>query len=121
MAIKEAKYSRTFISQTDKIDSSIPRNATWEDYQELSKEDLEIRREIEKKFKFRSDGDRYEGFDGKILYLYSITNNLISSDGSKNIEYQTEVSIKKAGAENDISFPSDLERFLMKKKFKQLK
>ncbi|MEK6827573.1 MAG: hypothetical protein AABX99_03770 [Nanoarchaeota archaeon] len=121
MAIKEVRYFKTFISQTDKTDMSMHGSSTWEDYQELNEEDRQIRREIEKAFKFRSDGDRYEGFDGKILYLYSITENLSSKEDSANVEYQTKILIRKAGAENDISFPSDLERFLMRKKFEKLK
>jgi len=121
MAIKSTVFTRTFTSQTDKIESPSLRIPPWEDYKKINDEDQQIRREIERAFKFRPEGDRYEGFDGKILYSYSITDNLISQEDSKNIEYQTRVLIRKAGAENDISFPSDLERFLMKKKFKELK
>ncbi len=121
MAIGHSKYSRTFTSQTEKTDISSHGSSEWEDYQEISEEDKEIRKEINEKFGFDLKENAGRGFDGKVLYFYRISDNLCSlEESSQNIEYQTKISLQKAGNKKDLSSWSDLEKFLIKNGFKQL-
>jgi hypothetical protein len=122
MVVKETKYSRTFISQTKgEIEEDIfPRGINGFP-QIINEEDEKIRKETIRLFAFE-EVNRYggEGFDGKIWYSWRINGEPIKVS-EKNIEYQTEVIVKKAGAENEICFWSDLEKFLIKNDFKELK
>jgi len=123
MVVNIKKYSKDFISQTEKEDVSEQESQVWKNYQVTNQEDKEIRREIKEKFGFHCNSDNEgEGFDGQILYYYQIKDNLgLLKEGSTNIQYQTAVFIKRALAINDLLLWSDLERFLISKKFKELK
>jgi len=122
MAVKKTSYSRNFISRTDQNEIHYYEHPILENHQDISEEDEKMREEIKKRFGFFDRENGGEGFDGKILYSYRIEDTLDSlKESSENVEYQTTIFIKKAGTENEISLPSDLERFLMKSKFKQLK
>ena len=122
MAIKNASYVRTFISQTDEVDTSMHGSPTWEDYQKICDEDSRLRQEIANGFAFNEERKYFEGFDGKILYSFAIRDNVSSlKNDSKNAEYETKIFIKKAGDEKDLESWSDLEKFLIKNGFNKLK
>jgi hypothetical protein len=127
MAINSAQYFRTFISKTNKRNiSSLRGSQEWEEYQEISEEDSKIRKEIFDKFTFQFDWKIKigEGFDGKILYSYTVITKDLDSvkENSQNVEYQTRILVKKAGDECLLEEDrSDLEKFLMKNNFKKLK
>jgi hypothetical protein len=121
MAVTEEIYSKSFLSRTDQVDISRHGSAEWKDYQTISEEDEKIRNKLVEKFGFHynSEGEIGEGFDGKIWYRWKIEDNVNSlKDDSKNAEYQTEVLVRKTGAENKICFLSDLEKFLIENNFK---
>ena len=128
MAIKEVRYSRTFLSKTDQTDTSYHGSPTYVDYQEISEEDKKIRKEAEREFgfevrhsKFGSSKEMF-GFDGTMQYFFSFSGHPPEKeDRSKNILYQTEVYIRKAGSSENVAHnvdsASDLELFLINNKF----
>lgn len=121
MAVKRTGYSRTFISKTEQTDTSMHGSPTWEDYQTINDKDKEIREEIIRQFAFHQKEREYEGFDGKIWYSWIMPTPGQVGEGSQNIEYQIKISIQKTGNEKDLESWSDLEKFLIKNGFNELK
>ncbi len=125
MAIKNTKYSKTFISETRQEDISIHGSAIWKYHQGVSEEDTEFRQRVMDTFAFEYDGEHKEGkgFDGRILYSFEFygTPHTDKKDSKKNVEYQAEACIKKAGDEKELDSWTDLEKFLVKNGFKQVK
>ena len=125
MTTKEITYFRTFNSRTNKMDISHHGSPEWEDFQDNSLEDIRIRREIEEKFALFNLGDskypKYNGFDGRHQYVFMINKGTSRKSSSENQKYTTEIKIQKAGAEKDLIKICDLERFLLREKFKPQK
>ena len=121
MAVKRTSYSRTFISKTEQTDTSMHGSPTWEDYQAINDNDREIREDLIRQFAFHQKGREYEGFDGKMLYSWIMPTPGQVGEGSQNIEYKIKISIQKTGDEKDLESWSDLEKFLVKNGFNELK
>jgi hypothetical protein len=124
MVVKSAVYSKTFISQTKGgIEEDIFPIGITKLPQIINEEDEKIRKELSSRFGFdETNKQGGEGSDGKIIYSWKINDNVHSlKEDSKNAEYQTTVHVRKAGAENEVSFWSDLEKYLIANNFKELK
>lgn len=124
MAVKEVKYSRTFLSKTTEVDVGGHHKSEWASAQGLNDEDANIRDQIQQMFEFDREGGGMRGsdlktfgFDGKIQYSYRISGHPREEDPLKSIPYQSEVYIRKAGSIDTLDNPSDLERFLIENKF----
>lgn len=120
MNLKKSRYTKTYISETDVEDVSPHGSPHYEDVQTQNEKDKRIRKEIEKTFVFNEFNREKIGFDGNVLYMFEITDNLYFRslhNKSKNIEYTTTVNIKKAGSREIIDKSSDLEKFLLEKEF----
>jgi len=127
MVIKTAGYSKRFTSET--YDECIYNHGSgiWEKNQKINIEDEELREKIEKKFVLQEIKStsffKKQGFDGQILYMFEIKDNLYFSschNKSENVEYKTTVDIKKQGAEEQLNELCDLEAVLIKNEFKKL-
>ncbi len=128
MAVKEVKYSRTFLSKTTEVDVG-HHKSEWASAQGLNDEDANIRYQIRQMFEFDRGGGSMHGsdlkmfgFDGKMQYSFSISGHpRKEADPLKSIPYQTEVYIRKAGSgesvAHNIDSASDLELFLLNNKF----
>jgi len=119
MTIKEIEYSKEFTSEI---------------YNCRSEEDWKLGRELSDNFTFvartqkREDVPRdrrlefYQfGYDGTQLYRFSIVVSFPSKETEQNEKYTTLIKIKKAGSKEHLNKLSDLEKFLIKKGFKNIK
>lgn len=122
MAVTIARYSKKYWSQTQKEDVAEHGSPQWTDYQDINEEDKVLRKEINDKFGFHLSEDGGQGFDGRYLYDYSVADNLCRlEESSTSVEYKTIVSVKKACDEKDLDAWSDLERYLIKNRFIEVK
>jgi hypothetical protein len=121
MAIKRVNYSKEFVSETDLEDVSRQGSPQLEPYQKISSEDERLRQEIDKNFSLRANSQYFSlGFDGTFVYLFGITSNLKEGNNpEENRNYQTTITIKKAGNQRELDNPSDLEEFLINSNFKK--
>lgn len=124
MNLKNSKYTKAYISETDEEDVSHHGSPTWIPYQKINTEDEKIRKKIIKSFKLKEEGEgiskKYLGFDGEFMYFFSFRpySDRISDLGEKeNKEYTSAVFIQKTGNVEFISHLCDLEKFLLEKKF----
>ncbi len=120
MAIKDIKYSKKFFSRTDNENISYPESPIYKDYQTISEKDEKIREEVISKYAlYTKKGARYFGFDGNQQYIFKIYDEILGKNKKENVNYNTYISIKKAGESNKLANISDLETFLLEKGFKE--
>jgi hypothetical protein len=130
-AIKnEIRYTKEFLSKTDYNDKSHHGSPQWESYQTINEEDIKFRKLLLESFVLKSDINIYywkgegEGFDGKQQYIfrfYSEFPGIKETERDKNVNYNSGVAIKKAGALEEITKDCDLETFLLSNGFKKEK
>ncbi len=132
MAVNITTCSRIFTSKTDSEDVARHGSPQYEDFQTLNDEDRELREKLfndfsyyDKSLKDYSDHKKYLdrkgfGFDGEQLYSFIIEGSptTIPHDLSRNVKYEVKVIVNKAGNSKVLKKPSDLELFLLEKKFK---
>lgn len=122
MVIAKAEYSRKFISETTEKCVHPDGSGIYIKVQKINVEDEQTRKKIEKTFVLNSSNEEKRGFDGNILYVFGIKDDLYLSscqDESRNTEYTTTVKIEKAGSKEMVGKLSDLEEFLLEKEFQQ--
>jgi hypothetical protein len=112
MVIKKVDYSREFLSHTCKENPECHKVL-----QEIAEEDYLIRKEIRDNF----DLSCGQGFDGMQQYTYYINGKPdVPINTFENIKYKTTYFITKAGTQENINKPCELEDFLLTKEFEKI-
>lgn len=124
MAVKKRiEYKREFLSETGQEDVSYHGSPIYVDVQYNSQEDENIRKEIIAQFSIDCEGSVHKGFDGDSFYFFQVTGTPQTDfkNRKKQIKYNAEVAIKKAGAKSNLENLCDLEEFLIEKGFSEKK
>ena len=119
-------YSKRYKSETYQENISYHGSPRWKDHQRACKEDKNLREEIKSRFGIYN-GDLLFGFDGKLIYFFTIKGHPQElEDTSKNVPYDAKVQLLILGKESDLEFPqfadtrSDLEHFILNHGFKRI-
>ena len=122
MAVRKVKYSREFMTETNKKDDSYHGSPEWVPYQDACKEDMAIRDNAIDRFAGESLNmpSRFYGSDGKQQYIFQITSPPPlhkPENPEEHFQYTTTFRITKMGDDKGLDNLSDLEQFLLENKF----